>query len=444
MVMRNGTLWRKVVFGMLFAGLMLFAFPDTSYAATVNFNARIAELKVKFPDGAYWNHVGGAENPDGYTLTACTSCHNTGVCIAGIGNCTCNHYIDPVEPKHNRSTQCMGFANKLGFDVFGATTWTRSTENAVANIRVGDIVRLDNDTHSVFIIARSGNSVVLGEANYSGRCRISWTRTIDLSAANVTYYERANNYDVVLGAVTGTNPEVTDPSVTGGASQEEGGIPADFTGWKETADGLHFVYAKSGKLQKSKWITVGKKKYYLDADGYRVTGLYQIGDSKYYFNNSGVLQKKQWILVDGEHYYIGDEGFALKSQWLYMGNTLVYVTGDGSVAKKELVKIGSSTYYFNSKGKRSKGFKNYKGQYYYCNSKGIVQKKKWVTKSGKKYYLQKNGVRAENKLLTIGKYKYYFNAKGQMVKKKKIVYKDKVYKADKNGHCKFLYNADEK
>ncbi|MCM1499109.1 MAG: hypothetical protein NC124_11655 [Clostridium sp.] len=439
--MTKNTLWRKAVFGMLFAGLMLFAFPDTGYAMTVDFNARVAELKVKFPEGAYWNHVGGAENPDGYTNTPCV-CHNTGVCIMGTGNCTCNHYIDLVEPKHNQSTQCMGFANKLGFDVFGMTTWTRSTENAVANIRTGDIVRLDGDTHSVFIIARTGNSVVLGEANYSGKCRISWSRTIDLSAASITYYERADNYETVLGTVTAA-PEVTDPSATGGASKEEGNIPADFTGWKQTADGLHFVYAKNGELQKSKWITVNKQKYYLDADGYRVVGLYLIGDNRYYFNDEGVLQSKQWIVVDGQDYYIGEEGFALKSQWLYLGNTLVYVTGDGSVAKKELVKIGSNTYYFNAKGKRSKGFKNYQGKYYYCNSKGIIQKKKWITKGGKKYYLQKSGVRAEKKLLTIGKYKYYFNAKGQMVKNKKVVYKDKVYKADRNGHCKFLYYADE-
>ena len=27
-------------------------------AATVDFNARITELQNKFPDGAYWNHVG--------------------------------------------------------------------------------------------------------------------------------------------------------------------------------------------------------------------------------------------------------------------------------------------------------------------------------------------------------------------------------------------------
>ena len=47
----------------------------------------------------------------------------------------------------------------------------------------------------------------------------------------------------------------------------------------------------SGKITKSKWITVSGKKYYLDANGYRVTGTQKIGGKTYKFNSSGVLIK---------------------------------------------------------------------------------------------------------------------------------------------------------
>lgn len=434
---KSNSFWQKLKLAVIALGVMLVATPITSYA--IDFNTRIIELQGKFPEGKYWNHVGGADNPDAYSDVAC-SCHNTGVCITGSGNCTCNHYMDLVESKHNQSTQCMGFANKLGYDVFGSTTWTRIMTDAVANIKIGDIVRLDKDTHSVFVIARNENVITVGEANYYGKCRISWTRTIDLSTANITYYERANNYDSVIGSVTSPISPAPDNPDNSDTPKED--IPLDFTGWKQTVDGLHYMYVLAGVIQKNQWITVEQEKYYLDENGYRVNGLYEISGQRYFFDVNGILQKKQWVVVDGEDYYIGDEGFALKSQWLYHGNTLVYVTGDGSVAKAEMVKIGKNTYYFNASGNRSKGFKLYEGQYYYCNSKGIIQKKKWVKKGNKKYYMKKSGVRAQSEMVKIGGYRYYFNAKGQMVKNKRVTYNDKVYKADKQGHCKFLYYAE--
>lgn len=422
--------------------------PIKSQAAEADILARIEVLKEKFPEGKYWNHVGSTkENGDGWTESPC-ACHNTGVCINASSSCTCNHYYDSVQTSHNQSTQCMGFANKLGYDVFGATTWTKYTSPTayqIANIRVGDIIRFTN--HSVFVIARNGNEITVGENNYSGKCRISWTRKIDLSKNTIEYYEHADNYDTIVGdsltepgtgglSGTGTSETPESPSTEQPTTEQ----PASFTGWKKAADGIHYQYIKADKVQKKKWITVKKKKYYLDKKGYRVTGLYKIGKQSYYFNSKGVLQKKKWVTFEGESYYVGGSGYALKKQWLYKGNTLVYVTGDGSVAKSEMVKISGKTYYFNAKGKRSKGFKKYKGNYYYCNSKGVVQKKKWITKGGKKYYLKKSGVRAQNTLMKIGKYKYYFDGKGCLVKNKRFSYKDKIYKADKKGRCKFVKN----
>lgn len=429
-----------------------------SVASEAEVIAKIEKLQVKFPQGKYWNHVGSSsENVNGWTESPCT-CHGVmGVDhIYGTGGCVCNHFVNANHG--GQSAQCMGFANKLGYDVFGNTTWTKVANkdgtalqaSQYAGLMIGDIVRI-SDSHSVFVIAKSGNVVTVGEANYSGKCQISWTRTINLESVTVTYYEHADNYTGVLGTeltevgtgclngtASGDNAESSTENTTTETPTTEATEDVSFTGWKLAADGENYQYFKSGKLQKKTWLTVKKKKYYVDSDGYRVTGFYDVKGQTYYFNDDGVMQKNKWFTIDGNTYHANTSGIVLKSQWLWYKNTLVYVTKDGSIAKNEIVKIGSKKYYFNSKGKRSKGFKKYKGKYYYCNSSGIIQKKKWITKGGKKYYLQKSGVRAQSKLMKIGKYKYYFNGKGQMVKNKQIIYDGEIYKADKKGHCKYI------
>jgi len=474
--------WKSVLLGMLLVGVLVTFEGVMVEAATIDFKARIVELQKKFPDKKYWNKVGLlVDNSDGYTDKAC-SLHGDAGKAAGVDHvyntngCTCNHFAGGG---HLSATQCMGFANKLAYDVFGETTWIKvnsPTTTQLASIKIGDIVRLDYNSHSVFVISRTGNKIMVGEANYGDHCQINWGRIIDLSTANVTYYEHAANYDTVIGSqnveVGGLTPstqegttgeaststeqqisestteattEATSEAITTEAVTEEAitdEVATDFTGWKQTLDGEHYRYYKSGKLQKNKWLTIKKKKYYVDSKGYRVTGFYDIKEHTYYFDEDGVLKTKQWFSISDDTYYANEDGIILKSQWLYHKSTLVYVVADGSIAKSEIVKIGSKQYYFNSKGKRSKGFKKCKGKYYYCNSKGVIQKKKWVTKSGKKYYLQKSGVRAQSKLLKIGKYRYYFNAKGHMVKNKKVTYKDKIYKADKKGRCKYVADVE--
>ena len=426
------------------------------------FDAKITILKSQFPNGKYWNHVGMAtDNSNGYTNSPCTEHKNSGVNhTAGSGGCTCNHFAGGG---HVSSTQCMGYANKLGYEVFGNTTWKSRTDNPTANVQVGDILRYSSASentvgHSVFVIAKSGSLIAVGEANWGGACQIKWDRMIDLSKVTVVNYEHAANYASIMGTAAATSIPASDKEVspsgqsavnnattTGNESISSAGTTdSTKTGWILAGDGVHYCYLKNGVVQKKKWITISKKKYYVDQNGYRLTGFGDIGSYTYYFAEDGVCLMSQWFDVGKESYYANESGIVLKSQWLYKNSVKVYVTSDGSVAKNEIVKIDGKSYYFNAKGKRSKGFKKYKGGYYYCNKSGVVQKKKWITLSGKKYYLQKSGVRAQNQLLKVGKHYYYFNAKGQMVKKKNVEYAGILYKADKQGHCKIVQYASPK
>lgn len=380
--------------GILF-GVMFLHIPGR--AATVDFNARMTELQNKFPNGKYWNHVGiSGDNSDGYTSSPCTLHKASNVShVYGTNGCTCNHFACKG---HLSAAQCMGFANKLGYDVFGDTTWTLHTNSGKAyqEIKVGDIVRIGG-SHSVFIIAKNGNVVTVGEANYKPNCEISWGRTIDLTTEIITNYERADNYAAVLGTAPSNATVITALNTPGTAEQVTTLQTTSFTGFRKAKDGIHQYYYINGKMVKKKWFT-----------------------------------------VKGKDYYANEKGLILLSQWLYKGNTLVYVKSDGAVAKKELVKIGKNTYFFKSNGKRSSGWKKYKGKYYYCNKKGIVQKKKWIKKGKNRYYVDKKGIRVQGKTFRITGKMYYFGSNGKMVKNKKVTYNGTIYKANKLGQCKII------
>lgn len=382
--------------GILF-GVMFLYIPGR--AATVDFNARMTELQNKFPNGKYWNHVGmSGDNSDGYTSSPCdATLHKIkdGRHTNGTNGCTCNHFACKG---HLSAAQCMGFANKLGYDVFGDTTWTLHTNSGKAyqEIKVGDIVRIGG-SHSVFIIAKNGNVVTVGEANYKPNCEISWGRTIDLTKEIITNYERADNYAAVLGTAPSNATVITALNTPGAAEQVTTEQTTSFTGFRKAKDGIHQYYYINGKMVKKKWFT-----------------------------------------VNGKDYYANEKGLILLSQWLYKGNTLVYVKSDGAVAKNELVKIGKNTYFFKSNGKRSSGWKKYKGKYYYCNKKGIVQKKKWIKKGKNRYYVDKKGIRVQGKTFRITGKMYYFGSNGKMVKNKKVTYNGTIYKANKLGQCKII------
>ena len=381
-----------ILFGVMFLHI-------SGRAATVDFNARMTELQNKFPNGKYWNHVGiSGDNSDGYTSSPCdATLHKIkdGRHTNGTNGCTCNHFACKG---HVSATQCMGFANKLGYDVFGDTTWTLYTNSGKAyqEIKVGDIVRISG-SHSVFIIAKNGNVVTVGEANYRPNCEISWGRTIDLTKEIITNYERADNYVAVLGTAPSNATVITALNTPGAAEQVTTEQTTSSTGFRKAKDGIHQYYYINGKMVKKKWFT-----------------------------------------VNGKDYYANEKGLILLSQWLYKGNTLVYVKSDGAVAKNELVKIGKNTYFFKSNGKRSSGWKKYKGKYYYCNKKGIVQKKKWIKKGKNRYYVDKKGIRVQGKTFRITGKMYYFGSNGKMVKNKKVTYNGTIYKANKLGQCKII------
>ncbi len=147
----------------------------------------LEELQEKFPHGKYWN--GG--DPDGWTEKPCT---HHGSCNTYDGSCGCNSFM-------GLSIQCMGFAEKLGYDATGynprtnANGWqTDSSRSAINNLKAGDIVRRNG--HSMYVTAVNGNTVTIADCNsYNRSCNIRWGYTLSKS-------DLYNNFEHVRSAPT--------------------------------------------------------------------------------------------------------------------------------------------------------------------------------------------------------------------------------------------------
>lgn len=138
-------------------------------------NMTLEELQAKFPQGAYWNHVGSSSNnANGYTYTPCSSHSSTSTCNAFVYNGTTIGW------------QCFGFALQLGYDAYGSNPKNWGRAYSLDNIKPGDIINYDgsNPGHTVFVIGVSGNTVSIAECNYGGRCLIRWDRQLQKSQFN--------------------------------------------------------------------------------------------------------------------------------------------------------------------------------------------------------------------------------------------------------------------
>lgn len=185
-------------------------------------------------------------------------------------------------------------------------------------------------------------------------------------------------------------------------------------GWQKIGK-KYYYYTSKGVLVKNRWITVPLiGKYYVNAKGYRVTGLKKFKDGYRYFDSNG-LSKTGWQTINGKKYYFQS------------GSRLALTNGFYRINKKK-------TYAFNSSGQRVTGWRKKSGKYYYFKPD---MKTGWLTVKGKKYYLTSKGARVTG-VYGIGGKLYYFNNKGVMQTNKAVTYQGRKYLIDKKGQCSLV------
>ena len=198
--------WKKGMAWLLSALCILVTVQIPSISAKaatkINFEEKIASQRAKFPDGKYWNHwinsyndPDATNNPDGYTDQPCTN-------HSGTGNPDCN--------KFDGGLQCLGYAMKTYYDVYGQHYDNGPKYYLAGDIQVGDMVTVNTEgsylgedgkwypnQHTIFVIGRNGETLTVTECNaLNDPCRIYWDTTYtimgnktlkDNKYSNVTY-----------------------------------------------------------------------------------------------------------------------------------------------------------------------------------------------------------------------------------------------------------------
>lgn len=136
------------------------------------FNSKIIDLQKEFPKGYYWNHMGSAVNSNSITKTPCNNWVN--------GTKYCNEYQgkSTIVCGFKIGRQCAGFASMLSDRIFGKDANARIFYN-YDDLKIGDQARIDNNFHTVFIIDKTDEYVIVAECNSDYKtCEINWGRKI--------------------------------------------------------------------------------------------------------------------------------------------------------------------------------------------------------------------------------------------------------------------------
>ncbi|MBR4911105.1 MAG: hypothetical protein IKZ47_07305 [Clostridia bacterium] len=288
---------------------------------------KLNSLKTKFPDGKFWNHYANSNhnnsgyastcnnpacmNPDSYTSSPCKT-HNG---VAGVGSYDCNGFDGGI--------QCMGFANKVFYDVFGVYASEMTKRYDTSNVSVGDWIRVNNDSHSAVVLTRSGDNITIVECNVHDHsadcqdcnCKIKWGRTISIS--KITYFKHATNYDTInnSSSVTVSWSTYADKQWIG----ETNAVlakRADLSGVGDgdvTQIGI-YLYDKDEKLLKSfsENVSYGKDLYFL--------AWYDVNLStelNYKLTHLTTYKYKLFAVIKGKTYYSPLESFTTTGSHSY-------------------------------------------------------------------------------------------------------------------------------
>ncbi|MDO4633973.1 MAG: polysaccharide deacetylase family protein [Eubacteriales bacterium] len=179
--------------------------------------------------------------------------------------------------------------------------------------------------------------------------------------------------------------------------------------WQKDPEAGNFRFIlEDGTYLTSTWLRVGKKIYYVDANGYRVKGTVKYRKRFYFLNKHGVLLTGKW---SKRKYYFQEDGTRASGWTEINGNTYFFRKKTGEKCKG-WTKIKGETYYFQKSGiLTTSAWIKIDGKTYYVDSQGRQARSRWVKISGKKYYMDPNGVRVTGRYMIDGK-GYYFNEDG--------------------------------
>ena len=200
------------------------------------------------------------------------------------------------------------------------------------------------------------------------------------------------------------------------------------------------VFLTKGKPVKNTWKTVKGAKYYFGADGYAIVeSSVWVKNKQYAFNTDGTLIKNAW--VDSHHYATKTGALAVgltkigKKKYFFDtdGNKM---TGVVEQKKGTLILLGADGAYIGKA--KANGWSTIKGTKYYAK-KGVLAE--GLTKIGNAYYYFESGKMCTDYLAwcydskTDKSVKYVFNSKGKRVNSGWFFMNNRSYYIDPKTHA---------
>ena len=98
-------------------------------------------------------------------------------------------------------------------------------------------------------------------------------------------------------------------------------------------NGKRYFSNADGMLYRNQFISFGTHRFYMGPDGAVITGIYEANDGKLYHADATgeVVQKAQWIEINGKRYFSNSEGILYRNQFISFGPLRYFMGPDGAL-----------------------------------------------------------------------------------------------------------------
>ncbi|MCI8396552.1 MAG: hypothetical protein HFJ52_02450 [Clostridia bacterium] len=167
------------------------------------FVSKIKELQERFKHGEYWNKRNSAD----FSKTGKITCG-----LASVWDFDKN-----ICGECENSWQCMGFAWKMANECFGISRYSNSWEKSwdLGTVHAGDVLRINKDTHSIFVYKVDGNKIYYADCNYTGHCQVQWGATMSYTELKSKFYYKQHLSGNNLTGTGTAKPAYTYTNISG-------------------------------------------------------------------------------------------------------------------------------------------------------------------------------------------------------------------------------------
>ena len=208
------------------------------------------------------------------------------------------------------------------------------------------------------------------------------------------------------------------------------------TGIYRTADGSLYYADNSGELvQKAQWISLNSKRYFSNADGKLYMNQFiSFGPHRFYMSYDGSVSTGILAANDGNLYHADASGeIVQKAQWINLNGKRYFSNADGKLYMNQFINFGPHRFYMGADGAAMTGtFTASDGKVYSADDTGEIlgSKAQWVVRNGKRYFVSADGQLYKNQFITFGPRRFYMGPDGAVITGIVTANDGRMYNAD--------------